>query len=357
MLLLLRAAKRAEQCMNFLGAHVLSIDQFELAQLCQVMTVAQQMEQYAGGAKRTRVLEGAILGNLFFEPSTRTRISFGAAFNRLGGTVRDTTGLEFSSIAKGESLWDTARVLSGYVDAVVVRHPRTGAVAELARGSSVPVFNGGDGAGEHPTQALLDLYTISKELGRTLDQLGQLHITIIGDLKNGRAVHSLLKALCRLPPLVITLVAPSGLALPADLAELARQRGHTVRSEEHLETALVDAQVVYVTRLQRERFPSEAEAANYLGRYQLDRALFQRACRRDAIIMHPLPRDSRPEAAELANDLNDTPNLAVFRETDNGIPIRMALFALALGVEHTVHDYVETVPWRRSAQPALKFSA
>src|SRR5690554_1049453 len=166
------------------------------------------MEPYALRRRMTRVLEGAILGNMFFEPSTRTRISFGCAFNLLGGDVRETTGFESSSITKGESLYDTARVLSGYSDVICMRHPQSGSVAEFAQASRVPVINGGDGANEHPTQALLDLYTIRKELrskGRTLDGL---RIAMIGDLKHGRTVHSLCKLLCLFNKVQVTLVSP-----------------------------------------------------------------------------------------------------------------------------------------------------
>jgi aspartate carbamoyltransferase catalytic subunit len=157
---------------NFTGSHILSIEQFERADIERVFSVADAMQPYALRRRVTRVLEGAILGNMFFEPSTRTRISFGCAFNLLGGEVRETTGFETSAITKGESLYDTARVLSGYSDVICMRHPMARSVAEFAEASRVPVINGGDGDNEHPTQALLDLYTIRKELesrGRQVD--------------------------------------------------------------------------------------------------------------------------------------------------------------------------------------------
>ncbi len=333
--------------MNLLGADILSIDQFERDDVRTIFTCASEMEPYAQAQRRTRVLEGAILANLFFEPSTRSRVSFGAAFNRLGGAVRDTTGVESSSIAKGESLWDTARVISGYADVIVMRHPREGAVAEFAAGSLVPVFNGGDGPGEHPTQALLDLYTICKELKRSVDTLGGARVAIVGDLKNGRAVHSLVKILALLHPIEIVLAAPPGLSLPADLVERVRSRGHTVRQEAQIELGLAGADVVYVTRLQRERFSSPEDAGRFLGSYNINAQMMRRACPPHAVVMHPLPRDSRPEAGELSNDLNSEPRLAIFRQTDNGIPVRMALFALALGVQSEVHRHAEAVTWTR----------
>ena len=182
--------------MKFEGSHILSVNQFDRESIERVFDVANQMVPYAKRQKRTTVLEGAILGNLFFEPSTRTRVSFGTAFNLLGGEVRETTGMSNSALAKGESLYDTARVLSGYSDIITMRHPDSGSVAEFSQGSRVPVINGGDGANEHPTQALLDLYTIQKELLYHGGNIDGLHIAMMGDLKYGRTVHSLSKLLC-----------------------------------------------------------------------------------------------------------------------------------------------------------------
>src|SRR5690606_32139709 len=181
--------------MKFVGSHILSIGQFERGDVEALFQVADRMEPYAHRQRRTRVLDGAILGNLFFEPSTRTRVSFGCAFNLLGGSVRETTDIKTSALAKGESLYDTARVISGYSDVIAMRHPEAGAVAEFARASRVPVINAGDGPHEHPSQALLDLYTIKKELGLHGENIHGLKIAMIGDLKYGRTVHSLGKLL------------------------------------------------------------------------------------------------------------------------------------------------------------------
>ena len=175
--------------------HLLSVDQFSRESAEDLFRLADVMLPIARRQKVTRVLEGAVLGNLFFEASTRTRVSFGAAFCRLGGSVCDTTGFTFSSMAKGESIHDTSRVISGYADAIVVRHPDLGAVAEFARATNVPVVNGGDGPGEHPTQALLDLYTIQREFSRLGKRVDGAHIALVGDLKYGRTVHSLIKLL------------------------------------------------------------------------------------------------------------------------------------------------------------------
>jgi aspartate carbamoyltransferase catalytic subunit len=331
--------------MLYKGSHILSIDQFQVRDLRTLFEVAHRMEPYAWRRKATRVLEGAILGNLFFEPSTRSRISFGAAFNRLGGNVRDTTGFQFSSMAKGESLHDTSRVVSGYVDIIVMRHPTIGSVREFASATNIPVINGGDGAGEHPTQALLDLYTIVKELKRELPQLSGLKIALAGDLKFGRTVHSLIKLLSLLDSVQFTLIAPEELQLPADLVDYARQHGHTVRMTSDLYDGISDVEVIYTTRIQQERFTSEAEAEKYRGSYSITSAIYNKVCKPGTVLMHPLPRDSRIGAMELHDDLNSNPHLAIFRQADNGIPIRMALFALVLGVENRVEETAGEVNW------------
>ena len=175
--------------MHFPGAHILSVNQFERADVEHLFDVADSMVPYAHRERMTKVLDGAILGNMFFEPSTRTRLSFGCAFNLLGGEVRETTDIKTSSISKGESLYDTARVISGYNDIIVMRHPQAGSVAEFARASRVPVLNAGDGPNEHPSQALLDLYTIRKELSGHGQSVEGMHIAMVGDLKHGRTVH------------------------------------------------------------------------------------------------------------------------------------------------------------------------
>ena len=214
--------------MNFTGSHILSIKQFERADIERVFEVADSMAPYALRRKVTRVLEGAILGSMFFEPSTRTRISFGCAFNLLGGEVRETTGFENSALAKGESLHDTARVLSGFSDVICMRHPKSGSVAEFAQASRVPVLNGGDGANEHPSQALLDLYTIRKELASKGRGIDGLRIAMIGDLRYGRTVHSLCKLLLLFNNIQVILVSPPELAMPESIVEQMRAAGHSV---------------------------------------------------------------------------------------------------------------------------------
>lgn len=337
--------------MTFSGKHILSVSQFAREDIERIFTVADAMEPYAQRRRRTRVLEGAILGNMFFEPSTRTRVSFGCAFNLLGGAVRETTGFESSAIAKGESLYDTARVLSGYNDVICMRHPQPGSVAEFAAASRVPVINGGDGANEHPSQALLDLYTIRKELESRGRVLENLRIAMIGDLKHGRTVHSLCKLLCLFPAVSVVLVSPLELAMPPALVDAMRSAGVSVVETDQLGSSISQVDIAYSTRIQEERFRSKEEADIYRGRFRLNQSIYTEFCEPNTVIMHPLPRDSRAEANELDNDLNENPNLAIFRQADNGVVVRMALFALVLDVVQLVDRYAADVQWYRRSAP------
>jgi len=331
--------------LNFQGVHILSINQFEKQDVTRVFDVADQMLPYALRKKVTRVLEGAILGNMFFEASTRTRVSFGSAFNLLGGEVRETAGFETSALVKGESLQDTARVLSGFSDVICMRHPAEGSVAEFASASRVPVMNGGDGANEHPTQALLDLYTIQKEMAATGRDIDGLTIAMVGDLRYGRTVHSLCKLLCLYKNIKVVLVSPKELSLPASLVEAMRASHVAVETSEDLGQSIADVDIVYSTRIQEERFDSKQEADLYRGRFRLNQAIYTEFCQPNTVIMHPLPRDSRADANELDNDLNNNPNLAIFRQTDNGVLVRMALFALVLDVADCVEKYSYDIRW------------
>ena len=331
--------------MNFVGSHILSVSQFDREAIEQVFRVADQMEPYARRQRVTRVLEGAILGSMFFEPSTRTRVSFGCAFNLLGGEVRETTEVKASSIAKGESFYDTARVLSGYSDIIVMRHELEGSVSEFADASRVPVLNGGDGSNEHPSQALLDLYTIRKELESQNKTIDNLRIALIGDLRYGRAVHSLCKLLSLYKNLHFSLVSPPELSLPEVYLDQIRSAGHDVQISNNLQSGIGAADILYVTRTQEERFPDPAEAEKYKGLFRLNQSVYTEYCEPNTVIMHPLPRDSRANASELDTDLNDNPNLAIFRQTDNGVLIRMALFALILDVTKQIDKHSRPVNW------------
>lgn len=331
--------------MDFVGSHILSVDQFERSDVEAVFEVADRMEPFAARHKITRVLEGAILSNMFFEPSTRTRTSFGSAFNLLGGEVRETTDIKASAIAKGESLYDTARVLSGYSDIIAMRHPEAGSVAEFARASRVPVLNAGDGPNEHPSQALLDLYTIRKEMRGRGSGIDGLRIALVGDLKFGRAVHSLCKLLGRFQEIHFNLISPPGLGAPNDIIEELQRSHHQVRELNKLEDGIRDVDILYVTRTQEERFPTQEEADRYRGLFHVNEQIFTEFCEPNTVIMHPLPRDSRTAANELDHDLDQNPNLAIFRQTDNGVRVRMALFAMVLDVVDQVEATARSVNW------------
>jgi aspartate carbamoyltransferase catalytic subunit len=330
--------------MKFEGSHILSVSQFDRDSISKILEVSANMAPYAARKKRCHVLQGAILNNLFFEPSTRTRVSFGTAFNLLGGFVRETVGQENSSLSKGESLFDTAQVISGYSDVIAMRHPKILSVDEFSKGSTVPVINGGDGANEHPTQALLDLFTIQSEMMHVNKGLDGLDIVLMGDLKHGRTVHSLSKLLSLYNNVKITLVAPKALQMPDSIISILENAGHKVIQTETMAGNL-SCDVIYQTRIQQERFASKDEADLYRGHFSLNRSVYEKYCKENTVIMHPLPRDSRPEANELDIDLDDLDSLAIFRQAQNGVLVRMALFALTLGVENQLTQYEMPVNW------------
>ena len=336
--------------MNFTGAHIVSIDQFERPDVEAIFAVADRMQPYALRKRVTRVLEGAILGNMFFEASTRTRISFGSAFNLLGGEVRETAGFDNSALVKGESLQDTARVLSGFSDVICMRHPVAGSVADFALASRVPVVSGGDGANEHPTQALLDLYTIRKEMADRGRSITGLKIAMIGDLRHGRTVHSLGKLLCLYTDVEVVLISPEKLSLPEAIVELMRNSNIKVTHYDDLLEGIVDVDIVYSTRIQEERFPNKREADLYRGKFRLNQAIYTEFCQPNTVIMHPMPRDSRSDANELDCDLDNNPNLAIFRQADNGVLVRMALFAMVLDVVDSVDAHSHDVRWFNARQ-------
>ncbi len=332
--------------MDFSGNHILSIDQFDRSDIEKLFSVADKLEPFASKEKTTRVLEGAILGNMFFEPSTRTRISFGASFNLLGGNVREITEVGSSSLAKGESLADTAQVLSGYSDIIVMRHPENNSVQRFADSSRVPVINAGDGSNEHPSQALLDLYTIQKELSQNDKSLDNLRIALVGDLKYGRAVHSLCKILSLYSNVKLNLISPDELKLPSKILNQLKDSGVSLEQTENLEEGISEVDIIYVTRVQEERFNDKEDANKYRGLLSLNQSIYTANCEPNTVIMHPLPRDSRSDANELDSDLYENPNLAIFRQADNGVVIRMAMFALVLGVEDKIEKSSKSVNWK-----------
>lgn len=314
------------------GKHLVSVDQFDHDNLRELFDLAEFIRPIAERKQICTVLDGAVLCSLFFEPSTRTRLSFEAAFLRLGGEVETTTGFTFSSMAKGESIADTSRVVSGYSDVLVVRHPDAGSVAEFAQASRVPVLNAGDGDGEHPSQALLDVFTMEIELARINKTIDGSTVAVMGDLKYGRTVHSLMKLMSLYNNITFQVYAPPSLELPNYIAEYATEHGCQVKYCEDQIEALTGADVVYATRVQRERMTEEIANSKELQGCLLNKSMIQEAGVQDIIICHPLPRDSRPDSFDLSTDVDDLPGLSIFHQTDNGVLVRMAMFLMALGV-------------------------
>lgn len=328
------------------GRHLLSVQQFNRESLHRLFELADLVRPIAERRSICTVLDGAVLGSLFFEPSTRTRLSFESAFLRLGGEVTTTTGFTFSSMAKGESIADTSRVVSGYSDVLVVRHPDEGSVAEFAGASIVPVINAGDGTGEHPSQALLDVYTLSRELQARGKQIDGCTIAIVGDLKYGRTVHSLIKLMSISSNITFRLFSPPSLELPSSIASYARQRGHRVFDADSVVAALNGADVVYATRVQRERMTEEVLNTAKVSGNLLNKEMLRQAGAQDIVIMHPLPRDSRLDSFDLSSDVDDLPGLSIFKQTDNGLLIRMAIFLTALGCSaDSVRATSKQRPW------------
>ena len=328
------------------GRHLLSVQQFDRESLRNLFELADLVRPIAERRSVCTVLDGAVLGSLFFEPSTRTRLSFESAFLRLGGEVTTTTGFTFSSMAKGESIADTSRVVSGYSDVLVVRHPDEGSVAEFAAASVVPVINAGDGPGEHPSQALLDFYTLDDELTKRGKTVDGATVAIVGDLKYGRTVHSLIKLLALGSGITFKVFSPPSLDLPTEIAAYARERGHVLIECDTVIEALADADCVYATRVQRERMTEEVLVNANISGNLLNRRILEEAGASEIIIMHPLPRDSRMDSFDLSNDVDDLPGLSIFRQTDNGVLIRMAIFLTALGCSpDTVRATTKQRPW------------
>ncbi|MCZ7397567.1 MAG: aspartate carbamoyltransferase, partial [Candidatus Methanoperedens sp.] len=262
--------------------HIISMRDFSRDEIDIILNRVRDFEPIARG-KRSDLLSGKVLATLFYEPSTRTRMSFETAMKRLGGEVIDMGSIESSSVAKGETLADTIRVICNYADAIVLRHPREGAARMAADYSKVPVINAGDGAGHHPTQTMLDLYTIMRE-----SDLTDLNIAIIGDLKYGRTVHSLAYALS-LYHADMTLVSPRQLQIPEVIKKDLKKRGAIISETTSIEDVIEEMNVLYVTRIQKERFPDPAEYQKMAGSYRITEELLKKASD-NLIIMHPLPR-------------------------------------------------------------------
>jgi len=290
--------------------HIISIRDLERPEIDCLLDKAAliQANQYNDSA-----LKGKILALLFFEPSTRTRMSFDAAMARLGGTSIGVDSVEASSMAKGETLADTIRVVSGYADAIVLRHPKEGAARLASEFSSVPVINAGDGAGQHPSQTLLDLYTIRQSM-----PLERVKVGLLGDLRYGRTAHSLAHALSQYDATLHT-VSPKGLELPSAIAEELAEGGTEIIEHDDVSSIISELDVLYVTRIQRERFPDSASYFKVASSYRITPELLTRVKER-LIVLHPLPR-----LDEIDPRVDSLSHARYFEQSRNGIPVRMAM--------------------------------
>ncbi len=304
----------------FYGRDIISVKQFDRGQLDYIFGVAHEMVEMVARVGSFDLLKGKILANLFYEPSTRTSSSFTSAMERLGGSVIPINNVSYSSVTKGESLPDTVRTLEAYADVIVLRHPEVGSAALAAKYAHKPVINAGDGVGEHPTQALLDLFTIREELG----QVDGLTITMMGDLKYGRTVHSLARLLT-LYDIRLNYVSPELLSMPEEILSEVDANGISQKACHALEPVLAETDVLYVTRVQKERFEDPTQHEAMKGSFVVTTETLTRA-KDKMIVMHPLPR-----VWEIDMAVDDDPRAAYFRQMEYGLYIRMALLAMVLG--------------------------
>jgi aspartate carbamoyltransferase len=303
------------------GKDILHGSQFVKKEIEAILKNASYFEKELKKKRGTvPLLKGKILATLFYEPSTRTRLSFETAMQRLGGGVISMGSVESSSVAKGETLSDTVRTVSQYADIIVIRHPKIGSAKEAADAADIPVINAGDGAGQHPTQALLDLYTIRKELGK----LKNLTIALVGDLKNGRTVHALVEVLSHYG-VSFFFVSPGLLRMPEEITLRVKEKGCEVTETEDLAMAASKSDLVYMTRIQKERFTDLSEYEKVKGSYLIDRPFLDRLGKK-ITILHPLPR-----VDEISPEADAYEGAAYFRQVRNGVYVRMALLAMVLG--------------------------
>jgi len=303
--------------MEFKGRDIISIKDFSRKEIDYILGIASAMEPIA--QSRSTMLQGKILATLFYEPSTRTRLSFESAMTRLGGTSIGFAEAEIASVKKGENLADTMRVVENYADIIALRHPLEGAARLAAEFAQVPVINAGSGAEEHPTQALLDMYTMKKELGK----IDGLNIALVGDLRFGRTVHSLAYALS-LYDVKLYFISPELLRMRREVLDTISERIKVVETSS-LDEALPKLDVLYVTRIQKERFPDAAEYTRVKGSYKIDVAALKNT-KKEMIVLHPLPR-----VDEISPEVDSTTHARYFQQVWNGIVMRMALLALILG--------------------------
>ncbi|MFO7849740.1 MAG: aspartate carbamoyltransferase [Spirochaetia bacterium] len=306
--------------MSFTGRDILTTADLTREDILEIMKETEKMEKLVKEERVSSLLSDKVVAVIFLEPSTRTRLSFETAVQRLGAKPIIVSNAKSSSAAKGESLHDMAKTIHGYVNAIVVRQPEKGGAKVMADAADAPVINGGDGAGQHPTQALLDLYTILNEKGT----LENLKVAMVGDLKYGRTVHSLSYALSPFTPKEYIYCAPDELQMPEDIVGDMEKKSITCRKTDDINEAL-QADIVYMTRIQRERFENPADYERLKGSYVLNRKMVESG-NKGMVIMHPLPR-----VDEIDTDVDDLPNAAYFRQAHNGVYLRMALLAMITG--------------------------
>ena len=300
---------------------LITMDDLSNDEILEILDAAQRLVPVAKGDVYAPLLQGKVLGNLFFENSTRTRMSFESAMKRLGGEVVNLSSVG-SSVAKGETLYDTMQMVDGYSDIAVIRHPRQGAAQYSADAIGIPVLNAGDGAGNHPTQTMLDLFTIRESHG-TIDRL---NVVLVGDLRYGRTTHSLSHALVRFGA-KLTLVSPDSLRMPDEIVSDLKSHGSEVVETEDMAGSIAEADVIYMTRIQKERFPDEDEYTKVAGIYKMT-ADDLAGAKGGMIVMHPLPR-----VDEIDPSVDSTIHAKYFEQAFNGVPTRMALLCRSLGVE------------------------
>lgn len=295
---------------------LISIHDFTKDEILHILDVAQEFEKN----KSQNILQGKVVASLFFEPSTRTRLSFETAANRLGARVIGFSDAGNTSVSKGETLKDTIKMVSNYVDIIVMRHPLEGSARYASEVASVPIINAGDGANQHPSQTLLDLYTIRQTQGRIND----ISINMVGDLKYGRTVHSLLQAMSHFSP-SFTFTAPDELQMPEEYKDFLREKGIPFKENKDLESSIAGVDILYMTRVQQERFMDLMEYEKVKNVYRLTASMLGNA-KPNMKILHPLPRVN-----EIALDVDDTPYAYYFKQAGNGMYIRMAIIAYLLG--------------------------
>lgn len=306
---------------GFLGQDILSVDQFSKEDLAFLFKKTAAMKKIVKARKNSKILQGKIMTALFYEPSSRTFGSFISAMQRLGGGIIPLQGMTYSSVAKGETLEDTIRTFECYSDVIVIRHPEVGSAKKAALVAGIPVINAGDGVGEHPTQALLDLFTILSKFKK----IDGLKVAFVGDLLNGRTVHSLSKLLVKMGKVEFFFVSPKILRMPQEIKNELKNHV-TITEVDKLDEVINKVNILYVTRVQKERFSNLSVYEKIKNFYIVNKKFMEKA-KKDLILMHPLPR-----VGEINTDVDNDPRAVYLTEQmRNGLYVRMALLAAVLG--------------------------